>query len=136
MLNSQTGKKVLVVEDEEHNWLLIKEFLELYAIDSIWVESGFEALEILNSHKDIDMILLDMKLPLMTGYEIAPKIKSLYPEICIIAQTAHAQPEDEERCYTCGCDGYIAKTFTLNELSDVIEKTLKRKFCVNDSLSA
>ena len=126
MFDSILNKKVLIVEDEEHNWLLIKEFLDLYDIESIWVETGAEAFTLLTDRIDeIALVMLDMKLPMMSGYEIAPKMKSLYPTLPIIAQTAHAQPEDEEKCLNAGCDGYISKPFTLDEMTDVISKTLE-----------
>ena len=127
MFDSIRDKLVLVVEDEEHNWLLIKEFLDIYDVQSIWVETGMAALEILKEqHKSIAFVMLDMKLPMMTGYETAPKMKSMYPNIPIIAQTAHAQPEDEEKCFNVGCDGYISKPFTLDEMTEVILKTLEK----------
>lgn len=127
MFDTIRHKKVLIVEDEEHNWLLIKEFLDLYEIESLWVETGNEAFNLLN-HKidEIAFVMLDMKLPIMSGYEIAPKMKSLYPNLPIIAQTAHAQPEDEEKCINAGCDNYIAKPFTLDEMTDVISQTLEK----------
>ena len=127
MFDTIRDKRVLIVEDEEHNWLLIKEFLDIYDMDSIWVETGAAAFSLLKEKIDeISFVMLDMKLPMMSGYEIAPQMKSLYPNLPIIAQTAHAQPEDEEKCINAGCDGYISKPFTLDEMTDVISTTLEK----------
>ena len=77
-----------------------------------------------SQHEDISLVLLDMKLPQVSGYEIAPMIKTKRPEVKILAQTAYAQPEDEERCYNVGCDGYISKPFSIPELENAIVKVM------------
>ncbi|MCG8697572.1 MAG: response regulator, partial [Bacteroidales bacterium] len=128
MLTNFSNKKVLVVEDEEHNWLLIKEYLEIFDINPIWFKCAKAALDFLKyPDNTFQLILLDMKLPQMSGYELAPKLKTLMPDSCIIAQTAYAMPDDEERCYRCGCDGYIAKPYTIDQLEEVVELSFIKK---------
>lgn len=137
MLTTFSNKKVLVVEDEEHNWLLIKEYLEIFDINPIWLKSANAALDFVK-HPDnaIQLILLDMKLPQMSGYELAPILKTLLPNSCIIAQTAYAMPDDEEQCYRCGCDGYIAKPYTIDQLEEVVEHSIIKKNKRNHVVSA
>lgn len=126
MIKTLAMKKVLVVEDEEHNWFLIREFFELHDIETIWVDNGFSALEILKQTDDIAVVLMDVKLPLMSGYELAPKIKALRPDVQILAQTAYALVEDEQRCLKAGCDGYLAKPYSLAELAFAINRLLAK----------
>ena len=137
MLSNFSNKKVLVVEDEEHNWLLLKEYLAIFDINPIWLQTGNAALDYLHHSEDvIKLILLDMKLPQMSGYELAPKIKTIIPDSCIIAQTAYAMPDDEERCYKCGCDGYIAKPYTVDQLEEVVEHSISGNYRNNHAMSA
>lgn len=124
MTNLFQNSTVLVVEDEEHNWFLIKEFFELFDIKTFWATNADRAMHYFSQHEDISLVLLDMKLPQVSGYEIAPMIKTKRPEVKILAQTAYAQPEDEERCYNVGCDGYISKPFSIPELENAIVKVM------------
>ncbi|MDP4209764.1 MAG: PAS domain-containing protein [Bacteroidota bacterium] len=104
-----TGKTILVVEDDEIN----QEFLNVILIPThatvINASSGEKAVELSYSTPNIDIILMDIRLPNMNGYEAFQKIRQKYPSLPIIAQTAFAMPEDAIYCMELGFSDYISK---------------------------
>ncbi len=123
MSERYSNKKVLVVEDNYMNKVLIREMLVLQGYDVIDADSGNEAIEKAKSEKP-DLILMDIHLPGIDGIEAMKTIKS-DPEmlsIPIIAVTASAMKGDEERIRREGFDGYIPKPIEVKVLIDVISK--------------
>ncbi len=108
-------KKVLVVEDEELNWLLLSELLSETGAELKWVDNGYEAIDLVKNKQKFDLILMDIKLPFLDGYETTKAIKALDPSIPIIAQTAFALPDEEEACMKAGCDEYLSKPINVEE---------------------
>ena len=68
---------------------------------------------------------MDIRLPKIDGYVATKKIKELWPDIKIIAQTAYAMAGEKERCFEAGCDDYISKPINIAELFDTIERNIK-----------
>jgi CheY-like chemotaxis protein len=127
MNNSLKGKRILVVEDQDTNWFLIRDILENFDVETVWAEVGQKAIDLINSGQFFDLILMDINLPFMDGYETVRQIKAIKPEIPIIAQTAFAISEEIKLCYKAGCNAHVCKPFTVFELTSCIATTLNIK---------
>jgi len=121
---------ILLAEDEEMNYL----FFEALFQDKLNIEykliharNGKEAVDICLTNNDIDIVLMDIKMPVLNGYKAAQKIKLKKPDLPIIAQTAYSTQRDKEIAIKNGCDDFISKPINKNDLFDLIEKYLKRK---------
>lgn len=115
--------KVLIAEDEEINFQYIKRVFNDLGIDNIErAHNGKEAIEIMERTDDISLIMMDLKMPVINGFEATRKIKSMNTKVPIIAQTALAIPGDKQRALEAGCDDYIPKPIDYNGLLDLIEK--------------
>jgi CheY-like chemotaxis protein len=110
---------VLVVEDEEINRLYISEILK-NVTTTIIASTGMEALEMLDEHPEIELILMDIKLPDINGLELTRIIKAMKPDMQIVAQTAYALAGDREKALEAGCSGYITKPLKRESLLDLI----------------
>lgn len=118
-------KKVLVVEDNDQNRYLVRFILEDQGFDVHEVETGAKALEAV---KDVnpDLILLDIQLPDMDGYEIAAALREggHVDETPIIAVTSYAMPGDREKVLDAGCTGYIEKPIEPSAFAAEVARTL------------
>ncbi|MBN1414990.1 MAG: response regulator [Bacteroidales bacterium] len=117
-----SAKSILIVEDEEANFLYFKRVLEKTRITITWAESGQEAIDHVASGKRFDIILMDIKLPGMDGIEALQKLKAINHGQVIVAQTAYARTEDEQRFRKQGFDGYLSKPVNANDLMRLIER--------------
>lgn len=99
---------VLIVEDDFYNAEYLKEVLSDTGFSIFHTSTGLQAIELCSS-REIDLILMDIRLPDMTGYEATSRIKQIHPEIKIIAQTAYALPGEKEKALESGCVDYISK---------------------------
>lgn len=116
--------RILIAEDEHMNYLFIHEALQPTGVNLTWAKNGKEALNLIENSVHFDLILMDMKMPVMDGYEATEKIKKIRPEIAIIAQTAYAMPEEQKKGYQAGCDFYLSKPIDPVILVDTIKKYL------------
>jgi two-component system cell cycle response regulator DivK len=110
-------KCILVVEDQEDNRQILRDLLTSGGFDMIEAENGEEAITAAETNKP-DLILMDIQLPLLDGYEATRRIKA-NPElkaIPIIVVTSYALSGDEEKARRAGCDDYVAKPFSPREL--------------------
>jgi len=104
------NRVVLITEDEEVNFYYLKTLLQRANATVIRARNGKEAIDIISEHKGgIDLILMDLNMPVMDGYEAMRIIKSRHPSIPIIAQTAYTMNNDRSRCLKAGFNDYIAK---------------------------
>ncbi len=117
-------KKILVVEDEEINWFLLRDILQGFSAQVFWAEIGQKAIDMISEGEKFDLIFMDIHLPSMDGLEVTERIKALNKGIPIIAQTAFALENEIQNCYNAGCDGVILKPFSIPELSAAIRKVL------------
>jgi CheY-like chemotaxis protein len=117
---------VMIVDDEENNWLFMLDALRPSKANLIWARVGQEAIDIVESGKKIDVILMDMKMPIVDGYETTRAIKKINNTIPIIAQTAYAQPKEKSRCLEAGCDAYISKPIIINRLIKLIVELVNK----------
>jgi PAS domain S-box-containing protein len=113
------GITILVVEDEEINWLYLNEILKKTA-KTMHARNGEQALEHLKKYPEIDIILMDIKLPDINGLELTKIIKSLFPDVPVIAQTAFALSGDRELAIEAGCSDYITKPVNKAKLLEII----------------
>jgi CheY-like chemotaxis protein len=127
MMNSWENKKILIAEDEETNYLFIEAILEDTKAELLWARNGCDAVEIFNKQNDIDLILMDIKMPEMDGITATRQIRLISSTIPIIAQTAYAMSEDRTKCLNAGCDDYLTKPINHKVLLATIEKYLTRK---------
>ncbi|MBN1253487.1 MAG: PAS domain S-box protein [Bacteroidales bacterium] len=118
------NKKILIAEDEEVNFLFLKEVIEPNGAEIDWAKNGKIAVELAKNHK-YDIILMDIKMPVMDGYDAMKLIKKFSPEIPIIAQTAYAIPEEQKIGYEAGCDFYLSKPIEPNLLIKTIVNFIK-----------
>jgi PAS domain S-box-containing protein len=110
------GRKVLIVEDKIPNAIYLKSLLSKSNIELIFAGDGVQAVEIFKSSSDIDLILMDIQLPVMDGFEATALIKKINPLIPVIAQTAFASIDDRERVFNSGFDDFVAKPINPKEL--------------------
>jgi CheY-like chemotaxis protein len=113
---------ILVAEDDDLSYFLINETLKKNNISSIHAVDGKEAVDIIRDRHDIDLILMDIKLPVMNGLEATREIKKINPDVPVIAQSAYAGQEDIQRSIEAGCDDYISKPVDIRLLIDKINR--------------
>jgi CheY-like chemotaxis protein len=118
------GKKVLIVEDDPAGSFLLSEILSHTRIEIQIVESGTEALAVCRIDPDIDIVLLDMQIPGISGYEAAAEIRKLRADLPIIAQSAFIMTEDKDRAITAGCSAHISKPVNTFELLGTMHQFL------------
>jgi two-component system cell cycle response regulator DivK len=107
------SKKILVIEDTEDNRQILRDLLGMAGYDMIEARDGAAGVVMAAEHKP-DLILMDIQMPVMDGYEATRRIKA-NPElksIPVIAVTSYALSGDEDKARAAGCDGYIAKPFS------------------------
>jgi CheY-like chemotaxis protein len=115
-----SDKVILIAEDKEINFEIVKETLSDTNAKIIWARNGAEAVDYVKKEKRIDLILMDIQMPVLDGYQATEKIKDINDNIPVIAQTAYAMPEDSEKCIAVGCCDYIAKPIALEEFINKI----------------
>jgi len=119
------GKCILVAEDEENNFRFIKAALKKSGVELIHALDGLEALRIFKEkNKTIDVVLMDIQMPNMNGYDAARAFIEVNPDVPIIAQTAFAMSGGKIKCFEAGCAGYIAKPYKAKDLIEAIDKHL------------
>jgi two-component system, cell cycle response regulator DivK len=114
-------KTILIAEDEETNYLFVEAILEDTRANLIWAKNGSEAVEKF-SQQDVDLILMDIKMPEMDGLTATRKIRLQSESVPIIAQTAYAMSEDKMKCLNAGCNDYLTKPINHKLLLSTIDK--------------
>ncbi|MGD2034445.1 MAG: response regulator [Bacteroidales bacterium] len=116
------GKVILAVEDDDVSLEFLKELFEPYKVKLLSAKNGQSAIDICKSDPKIDLVLMDVQLPILSGKEAMKQIKSIRPDLPIIAQTAFAMAGDREIYINAGFDDYIAKPINVEELISSVEK--------------
>ena len=114
--------RILIVEDDESSAMLVAIGVKKYVKEIIKVKNGVEAVLACRNNPGIDLILMDIKMPQMDGYEATRQIRHFNNDVIIIAQTAYALIGDREKALESGCNDYIAKPFDKNSLITLIKK--------------
>lgn len=120
-----SDKTVLIAEDVDDNFLFLKTFLRKTKINVLWAKDGREAIEMCQDNDAIDIVLMDIRMPFVDGYEATRKIKSFKPDLPVIAQTAYALNSDYQKVFDSGCDGYVTKPILGKILFQKMKKFLK-----------
>lgn len=118
-------KVILVAEDIELNFMYINELLEPTGAMIIRAENGRKAVDYCLSNSKVDLVLMDILMPVMNGYEATKQIKAVRAGLPIIAQTAYALTEDRGKAMAAGCDDFIAKPISRDELFRKINRFFK-----------
>ena len=114
--------KILIAEDDEISDSLISAMVDKYSYEVLHVNTGDEAIHACRNNPDIDLVLMDIKLIGMNGYEATRQIRLFNNDVVIIAQTAFSLKFDRVMAIEAGCNDYINKPISISELKGLIRK--------------
>jgi CheY-like chemotaxis protein len=120
------NKKILVVEDDLISYQFVEALLKGTNAKIIHAKNGEDAIEICRLVPDIDLVIMDMRLPFIDGYEATTQIKKQNPKLRVIAQTANVLSDDRSKCLKAGCDDYIPKPLDPDEFLRLIAHYIKK----------
>ncbi len=120
-----SGLKILIAEDDEVSEILISNAVQKISKEIIKVKTGIDAVEVCCNNPDIDIVLMDIQMPEMDGYEATRQIRLFNKKVVIIAETAYALKSDREMALTAGCNDYISKPYGRFKLISVMKKHLR-----------
>lgn len=121
-----SGLKILIAEDDETSEKLITIEVEKFSKNVLIARTGKEVVEFSRNNPDIDLILMDIQMPVMNGYEATRQIRQFNKDVVIIAQTALGLIDDREKAIEAGCNDYISKPIKKDELLSLILKYFKK----------
>jgi CheY-like chemotaxis protein len=116
------NKVILIAEDSVLNYTYLEAILQRTNVKLLWAKDGKEAVEMCQENDDIDIVLMDIKMPVLDGLNAIKEIKKFRKELPIIVQTAYAMPEDRERSFAAGSDDYLTKPLNATVLFKTISK--------------
>lgn len=123
--------KILVAEDDKISRMLILKILEPFGQNILTAQTGVEAVEICRNNPDLDLILMDIQMPQMNGYEATREIRKFNTEVVILAQTAFALEGDKSKTMEAGCSGYLSKPIKKEELANLLQHYFGAKQILN-----
>jgi len=124
-MDEKKNPNILIAEDVESNFLYLKAVLSKLNANVFWAKNGLEVLDICEKEKIMDLVLMDLQMPEMNGYEATQILKKKYPDLPVVAQTAFAMSDDREKALDAGCDDYLAKPIKSKDLLNIAQKYLK-----------
>jgi len=119
-----TNKTILIAEDEDSNYLYLEAVLQKTGAKLLWARNGQEAIDACKKGDPIDLVLMDLQMPNINGYQARETIKEIFPNTPQIAQTAFAMADDEKRAMDAGFDAYISKPIRKNNLLALVSRFL------------
>lgn len=119
---SKHDLKIIIAEDDEPSFLYLNILMQAFCKTIIHARNGAECVELCKTHKDVDLILMDVKMPLMGGYEATKSIRTFNQNVVIVAQTAYAFKDDQNKIIESGCNDYITKPIQEDDLRKLIDK--------------
>ncbi len=133
MMNNQNNTippkkypKVLIAEDNEESSLYLKLILTPLCKELILVKTGLDAIDACKKNPDIQIVLMDIQMPDLDGFEATRQIRLFNSEVVIIAQTAFAFNDDKKKAMDAGCNDYVSKPFRKDDMLLLIERYLNR----------
>ena len=118
-------KKILIVEDDDVSFMLLDEILSSRNISPTRANNGSEAIDHFKKNKNaFDLVLMDIRMPNINGYEATRQIKEINPKVPIVAVTAYTHSQGVIECYDSGCDDFIAKPFDIGNFLKTVENYL------------
>lgn len=125
MIKTDKAPTILIAEDELLNVLYIKRILSNSGYNILYAQNGAEAVRMVKEHPSINLVLMDIKMPVMDGLEATRQIRLFDQQLPIIAVTAYAANDDRHDCIAAGCTDYLSKPFTADDLTLLIKKQYK-----------
>ncbi|MHB1195958.1 MAG: PAS domain S-box protein [Lutibacter sp.] len=129
ILEKKENCTILIAEDEEVNFIFLEILLEdklKLPCNIIHAKDGLEAVELCKNNLEIELVLMDIKMPKMDGHEATRKIKEFRPNLPIIAQTAYSTPEEKEKAFLAGCDDFISKPINKDDLDSKLKNYFRQ----------
>jgi PAS domain S-box-containing protein len=123
----QPSHTILIVEDDTVNYDYLNSILIQHGFKTRYADNGQKAVDMVQEYPEIDLVLMDIKLPGLDGLEATKKIKEFNPKIPVIAQTAFAMSGDRAKILAAGCDDYLAKPISKDHLFDTVGKHLDKR---------
>lgn len=114
---------IMIAEDTPYNYEYLYSILQKTGANLIWAKDGIDVLKLFNSSK-VDLILMDIQLPEINGYEATSQIRLTNQELPIIAQTAYAMAEDRQKCLESGCNEVLVKPIRMDDVLTTVAKYL------------
>ncbi len=118
------GKTILIAEDEAVSRFLFEKALKKTRANLFFVKDGVEAVEMVKENTEIDLVIMDIRLPRMDGLEATAKIKEINPELPVVIQSAYAMQSTQEEAHLSGCDDFITKPIKIETLLSILHKHL------------
>ncbi len=119
------GKTILIAEDVHCNFELLNSILSDTKASIVWAQDGEEVVKLCSEMEGVDVVLMDIQMPKLNGYDAVARIKGVKPQLPIIAQTAYSMPNDNLKALEVGCNDYISKPINSHLLLEKIEAQLK-----------
>ena len=116
--------KILIVENDHTSYIYYREVISATGAIIFWAQDGKQGVEIFNSEKDIDLVIMDIEMPVMNGYEASEAIKKTSPNTPIIILTAYAMRSVKEKAESLNCDSFLTKPIRANALLNIVLKYL------------
>jgi CheY-like chemotaxis protein len=123
-VNNWKDKIILIAEDEDANFLYLKAALAKTRATVLRAKNGREAIDLIRNHPEIDLVLMDIKMPVMNGIDATKLIRSFNGSLVVIAQTAYAEERDRKVYIDAGCNDLLTKPYTQSRLLKTISKYL------------
>ncbi len=121
-----SDKTLLIAEDDRFSFKFLETFLQQTKINIIHADDGKKAVEFFKNNDKIDLVLMDIQMPELNGYEATKQIKRIR-KTPVIAQTANALEEEKQKCYDAGCDDYLTKPISIREMLAKMEEHFNNK---------
>ena len=119
-------KTILIVEDDHINYQLLEVVLKRTGVNLLHAVTGMDAVRFCEEQPNIDLVLMDVQLPEMNGFEAIKLIKQSQPDIPIIVQTANSMNEEKNRADEAGCQGFMTKPISLNRFMSEVDKFMQK----------
>ncbi|EDO25534.1 predicted protein, partial [Nematostella vectensis] len=117
---------ILVAEDDNINFILIEKLLTILNFSIVRAKNGEEAVLLCKENKEIDLVLMDIKMPILDGYQAFLKIREFNDKVPILAQTSYSFPEEIEKIKEVGFNDYITKPIEKEEFFRLVKKYMKK----------
>lgn len=115
-----TGKTILVVEDDQESYTFIEQSLLACGARLVWAKDGRASVGVIRDNPDVDLVLMDLRLPVMSGFDATSEMLKIRRDLPVIAQTAYAYTDDKKEALKCGCAEVITKPFTVDVLLNTV----------------
>ena len=119
-----SNKVILVVDDTDSNYRFIEAVLLRAKARLLWAKDGLDAIQLCKNDSTIDLVLMDIQMPFLNGYETTREIKKIRKELPVIAQTAYAMEGEDEKCIAAGCDTCISNPIQPRDLLKELDRFL------------